>query len=192
MKSLYCTRWIVPFTLLTAVSFLVAGCGKAEVEKAKDAANKAADEAKAAAESAKDSATDAASAASDALSAGFTAAADKAAKALEGVEGGGALLAELKEMFTSATSTLEGITDKATAEAAVAKIEELGTSADKMAESAAKMPEEAMTAIGGVVESGIEQLKALVEKLMANSEIQEVLKPKLDELMAKLQKLAGA
>ena len=185
-------------TFFSALTMAVVGCGQAKVEEAKEVAKEAAADAKQAAASAKESAAEAAEAAgdaakqaTDAVSEGFSAAAAKAAQALEGVEGGEKFLSGLKEMFSSAEETLSGIKDKASAEAAEVKLDELNAQADQMVDSAAKLPKEAMTAVGGVVEAGIEQLRQIVDKLLSNPEIQEVIKPKIDELMDKLKKMIG-
>lgn len=207
MKTLMRLFTIVP---LLCIGMVMVGCDRAEVEQAKEKAKDAAETAKDAAADAKDSAEAAAIAAGDAakdagtavgdaakdatdrVSAGFSAVTEKASETLKSVEGGGAMLTEIKEMFSSAMETLRGITDKASAEAALPKLEELNTKAEQMAESTAKFPEEGMSAVGKVVEAGIEELKALADKLMSNPEIQEVIKPKVDALIDNLKKMTGA
>ena len=195
--------------LFLSMALVAAGCQK-EVEKAEDAAKQAAADSKAAAQDAEQAAAEAASAAgkaaedaaavtgeaardaAEAVGEGFSAVADEAEKALKSVEGGSEVLTGLRKMFGSAAETLRGITDKASAEVANSRLDELGAEVDRMAESAAKLPEEAMTAIGSVVEKGIEELKALGDKLVSNSEVHDVIKPKLDELTDKLKKMTGA
>jgi hypothetical protein len=171
--------------------FAVSGCDQKAVEDAGDAAKQSVEDAKDAAAGAMDAAGDAARDLSDKLGEGFATAAKNAASALEGVDGGGEMLSGLKDLFGSAQETLSGITDKASAEAAVAKIEEMGASVEGLAKKFEGMPSEAKTAVQGLVEQGVAKLKLLIDKIMANPEIQEVVKPKLDALMAKLRELTG-
>lgn len=171
----------------SATGDAVKEAGHAAADTAKEAAQTAGDAAIKAVESAGDAAKDV----EDKVSAGFSAAAEKASAALESVEGGGKLLTGIKDFFSSAEESLKGITDKASAEAALPKFDELASSLDGLAESAAKLPEEAMSAVKSVFEKGVAEIKSLAEKVFDIEGVEEVVKPKLDELMDKLKSLTG-
>ena len=74
--------------------------------------------------------------------------------------------------------------------AAAAKLGELSTGAEGLGESIKQLPEEARGAVGGLIAQGLVQLKALVEKASSIPGVADVMKPKLDELMAKLTALS--
>jgi hypothetical protein len=144
-----------------------------------------------AAESASDAAGDLAQKATDALGEGFAAAADKASSALASIEGGPEMLTKVKEFFASATDSLSGIKDEVSARAALPKLDELEGKISGLADMTAGLPAEAKTAVSGLLESGVNGLKALVEKIMALPGVESIVKPKLDAIMQKLSGLTS-
>jgi hypothetical protein len=129
--------------------------------------------------------------AADALGEGFSAAAEKASSALASVEGGPEMLTKVKEFFTSATQSLTKIKDEATARAAIPDLEELEGKISGLADMTAKLPGEAKTAVSGLLESGVDGIKSLVEKIMAIPGVESVVKPKMDAIMQKLTALTS-
>lgn len=117
-------------------------------------------------------------------------AAGKSAGELNGVAGGQELMTKVNELFNSTKNTLQGITDVDSAKAALPKLEELKGSADSLSKSISTLPEGAKSTISGVVEKGITELKALVEKIEAIPGVSAVAKPTIDQLMEKLSALA--
>ncbi|MEM9659686.1 MAG: hypothetical protein AAF961_15100, partial [Planctomycetota bacterium] len=81
---------------------------------------------------------------------------------------------------------------QATAEAAREKLTELMGSVGGMEEQLGALPGEAKTAVTGVIEQGMAALQALYEKLASKPEIQDVVKPKVEELMAKLKSMTSS
>lgn len=151
-------------------------------ETAKETVAKAGEKASEAAEKAKESAGEA----MDAISKEFSAATDKAKTALADVPNGSEILTELTGLFTSAKESLQGVTDSKAAQAASVKLGELDGKIDALSAKVKTLPEGAKTAIAGLIDKGIEQLKALSEKAKSIPNVGEVIQPKLDALIAKL------
>lgn len=117
--------------------------------------------------------------------------AGKAAEAVKGVEGGPELLSKITEFFGSAGKAMQGITDVESAKAALPTVEELKVKADELSKSITGLPEGAKSAVSGVMETGLAELKALVDKVLALPGVESVLKPAISGLMDKLQTVAG-
>lgn len=190
MQKFYVVRLLTGSSLMVCTLFAL-GCNQQSAQDAAKAVQDAGQAAGEAAEEAVGAAGDAAKQAMDSLGAEFTAAMDQASSALEGIEGGSEMLTQLKDLFGSLQSTLQGVTDSASAEAAVSKLDELSGSLEGLSSQAAELPSEAATAVKALIAQGIEQLKALADKALALPGVQETLKPKLDEMMEKLQQLVG-
>lgn len=94
-------------------------------------------------------------------------------------------------LFKTATTSLEGVKDAATAEAALPKLKELTTSAEDMKKMFGGLPEAGKATIKTLLGTGIDQLKALADKVLAIPGVGEKLKPVIDGLMAKLSAVAG-
>ncbi len=151
---------------LAAVLLFTAGC-----EEAKKAADQAAS-------SASSAAADAKAGAGDLMG--------KATEALAGVEGGSEMLKQVTEMFGKVTSTLGTVKDADTANAALPELSKLTEGFGGMTDMFGKMPEAAKTAVAGVIKSSLDQLKPIVEKVMAIPGVEAILKPAIDGLMSKL------
>ncbi len=201
--------WVVSTLVCSLLAIVNLGCSQ-EAEDALDKAGEAVTDAaeetggvvKEAAEDAgeavgeavgeaTESAGELAKEAGDKLSAGFSAAAEKAASALEGVDGGSELLTQVKEFFSSAQETLKGITNKESAEAAVSKLGDLDRAIAKIGDMMGKLPESAQASIGPMIAAGTAQLKALIEKVEEIPGVRDVIQPKLAELMDKLKSMSG-
>ena len=156
------------------------GCSQAEQagESAKEVVSKAGE-----------TVNDAAKDVGDKLSEGFSAAAEKASSAMEGIDGGAEILTKVKDLFGSAQTTLSGITDKVSAEAATSKLSELNGAVDSLGKLVGDLPAEAKSALGSLIDQGVQQLKSLVEKVVALPGISDVIKPKMDEIINKLTAL---
>jgi len=164
---------------VTSSVLFVAGCNEAEKagEAVKDAANEAGEKVGEAGEK---------------LSDGFSEAVEKASSALKDIDGGSEILTKAKDFFASAQTTIKGITDKASAEAAMTKLGDLDGAIDSLGEMAGKLPETAKTALSSVIDQGIKQLNALVEKIKEMPGVSDVIKPKMDELIEKLRGMLGS
>lgn len=179
--------------LLTA-----AGCSGESVKQAAtqaaSQAEAAAEQAGAAVEQAEAAATELSEKAGDAMSAlgeGFSEAASKATAALEGVEGGSALLKQVTDWFTAAQQALGEVKDEASADGVLSKLGDLSGQADVIQGLVDKLPDQAKAAVMELISKGLPQLKALVDKALAIPGVEAVLKPKLDEILSKITGLAG-
>jgi uncharacterized protein YukE len=176
--------------LLLVGVLALAGCSqeaKSKVDKAKKAAANAAESTKNAAGELAGKAGEAVEGAQESLQSAATAAAD----ALKDVAGGPELLKKVTEFFGSAGTALKGITDVESAKAALPKLGELTASTDELSKLMANVPEAAKSALSGVWEKGVVELKALVEKTLALPGVESVLKPAVTELLDKLAAIAG-
>lgn len=197
--------WVVSTLVCSLLAIVNLGCsqeaedaldkaGEAVTDAAEEtggAVKEAAEDAGEAVGEATESAGELAKEAGDKLSAGFSAAAEKAASALEGVDGGSELLTQVKEFFSSAQETLKGITNKESAEAAVSKLGDLDGAIAKIGDMMGKLPESAQASIGPMIAAGTAQLKALIEKIEEIPGVRDVIQPKLAELMDKLKSMSG-
>lgn len=163
LRSMFATGMVATFISL-------AGCGdttKQITEKAASAGNAAAD-----------AASGAAAGAGDLMG--------KATEALSGVEGGSEMLKQASEMFSKITSTLGTVKDADTATAALPELGKLTEGFGGMTEMFGKMPDAAKSAVAGVFKSSIEQLKPILDKVLAIPGVDAILKPAVDALMSKL------
>jgi hypothetical protein len=165
---------------VAAIVFSIsAGCSPEDASKmANDAANNAA-------ATAGDVADAAAGAASDA-GAGMSDLMGKATEALASVEGGSDMLKKVSEMFGSATSTLQGVTDVNSATSALPELTKLTDSFGGMTELYGKLPDAAKSAVAGVFQSSLKQLEPIIAQVLAIPGVESVLKPAIDALMSKL------
>jgi len=147
---------------------LTAGCSS---EAAKDMTNKAADAVEGAA-------AEASSGAADLLG--------KATDAMAGVEGGAEMLTQVKDMLATLTSTLGGVTDADTANNAMAEINKLSDGLGGLTEKFGSLPDAAKSAVAGIFQNSLGELKPMIDKVLAIPGVEAILKPAIDALMAKL------
>jgi hypothetical protein len=162
-----------------------------EMKKAGETASKAVEEAGDTASKAVEKAGESAKGAMEALGSEFSAAAAKAKTALNDVQGGPEILQKITDLFASAQQSLRDLKDSKAAEAATAKLAELDGKIDEVSQSIKPLPESAKSAIASVIEKGIEQIKALVEKARELPDIAEEVKAKLSAFVEKLGTLKG-
>jgi hypothetical protein len=102
-----------------------------------------------------------------------------------------ALTRDLGSTLEKVTRSLEGITDSASAQAALPKLKESLTSIDALEAMIAKVPENARGPITSAIDSARPRLKSLADKALAIPGVGDTLKPTVDSLLAKLDALAG-
>lgn len=110
----------------------------------------------------------------------------KATEALSSVEGGSEMLKQVSEMFGKITSTLGTVTDADSATAAVPELGKLTEGFAGLTDMYGKMPDAAKAAVAGVFKNSIEQLKPILDKVLAIPGVDAILKPAVDALMSKL------
>lgn len=158
---------------------------------AQQAVEQAAETASQAATQAADAAKQAAGAAQQAAGEAAQVASDTANQAASLVVGGVDLGAELKGMLDKVSTTLGGITDQATADAAVANLDELKGKVDGMTAQVDQLPAEGKKALASLVSAALPSLKELVAKVGSVSGAESI-KPALDAMIAKLEAWAQA
>ncbi len=161
------------FFAFAALLTLVTGCSP---DAAKSVTDKAADNVKSAAKGAADS-----------VGAGMSEMMGKANEALSGVEGGSEMLKQVTELFGKATKTLNGIKDVDSAKSALPDLSQLTESFNGISDLYGKLPDAAKSAVAGVFQSSLGNLKPVIEKVMAIPGVGEILKPAIDALMSKLE-----
>jgi hypothetical protein len=151
----------------------LAGCNKEDQKNVQQAAKNAAEQTK------------------NTIADGFEAANEKATAAMKSIEGGPEMLSGLTETFEGAEKAVKGIKDTETAKEAGSTIDQLDKKLDSLIASADKWPAEAKTAIANLSEAGLAKLKELVEKVKSIPEVETVIKPKLDQIAAKIKSLTN-
>ena len=109
--------------------------------------------------------------------------------AAAGLAAGKELREGLEDFFGATKETLGKVTDVESAKAALPKLSDLEAKLDSLTAKVEKLPEGAKEAVKDVAAKGHEELKKLGEKINALPGVSDVIKPKLDALMAKLSKL---
>jgi predicted negative regulator of RcsB-dependent stress response len=156
-------------------------------EAAKEAAGAATEAAGAAVEAAGEAAQAAGQAAGEAAQTAGEAVSSTAALVVGGVDIG----AELKGMLESVSTTLGGITDQATADAALPSLEEVRGKVDGLTAQVDQLPAEGKKALASMVSAALPALKELVTKV-GSIQGAEAVKPALDAMIAKLEGWANA
>ena len=99
--------------------------------------------------------------------------------------------AQLTTAFDGLKTTLGGITDAASAQAALPKLQEAVTSVDGLTAMAAKLTPTQRTMLSGLITAALPTLKELIAKVMAIPGVGDIVKPTADALMAKVEALAN-
>ena len=98
--------------------------------------------------------------------------------------------AQLTTAFDGLKTTLGGITDVASAQAALPKLQDAVTSVDGLTAMAAKLTPAQRTMLSGLVTAALPTLKDLIAKVLAIPGVGDVVKPTADALLAKIEALA--
>jgi hypothetical protein len=106
--------------------------------------------------------------------------------------GGVDLRAQLGTAVDNVRATLQGITDQASAEAALPKLQEATDHLDQVGKLATQLPEQARKAIGSMTSNALPSLREMLTKVMEQPGVREVLKPAVDALQAKFDTLVQA
>lgn len=199
-------RWLLPLIVLAglawaAFTYLMPGAKDAATDAASGAAETATESAAAVTDTAKDAAstaTDAvketAESATDAAATATDAAADKVSDAAASVTDAldpSAVGEQVTGLFSTATDTLNGITDAESAQAAVPAFGELGTKLDSVSGMIGNLPEAARGPIGTTAAEGMGKLQPLVDKVLELPGVGAILTPVLGPIMEKMQELGG-
>ncbi|MBX2824289.1 MAG: DUF937 domain-containing protein [Gammaproteobacteria bacterium] len=128
--------------------------------------------------------------AEDAATSVGDAAKDTAAAVSDAVDVDG-LSSDLTGMFDTAKTSLEGITDTASAESALPALEEMKSKVDGLGGMLEKIPEAARGPLSGIISTGLETLTPIIEKLRGLPGVGDVIDPIITPVLETLQGLAG-
>jgi small-conductance mechanosensitive channel len=157
-------------------------------EQAADSAEQTADEAADSAQETAEQATEATEQAADEATDTAEQAADDAGQATAALtEGGIDLGQEVGTAVSDAKTALEGITDKASAEAALPSLEGVKTKLDELGATVGKLPDAGKEALASLLDDSLPELQALVTKVEGIEGVGEVVKPTLDSIVATLE-----
>lgn len=96
----------------------------------------------------------------------------------------------LSKTMTDLTGTFAGITDAASATAALPKFEAAGKAVDGLATVAGKLDAGQKTVVGALISSALPALRATADKVLATQGVGEIAKPIVDALFVKIEALA--
>jgi hypothetical protein len=105
-----------------------------------------------------------------------------AALTVEGVNLG----EEIGTGVSDTVSALEGITDKASAEAALPDLKAVQTKLDDLGGKVEQLPQQAKESLASLLDDSLPELQDLVNKVEGMEGVGEVVKPTLDGIMTKL------
>ena len=164
---------------------------KATQDAVQQAAQQATQQAEAAAKQAADAAAAAADQAKQAAGQAVQAAGDAAQQAASLVVGGVDVGAQLTGLIESATTTLDKVTDQASAQAALPSLDELKGKVDGLTAQVDQLPAEGRKLLASMVGTALPPLKELVARA-GSIQGAEAIKPALDAVIAKLEGWANA
>ena len=100
------------------------------------------------------------------------------------------LAAELTSSVSTTRSLLQGVTDPASARAALPKLQQVSTQFDTIGNAMSQLPPNARKGVSSVVTRSMPMLNQLFERVLASPQTAEVAKPTIDALRTKLDALA--
>jgi hypothetical protein len=102
------------------------------------------------------------------------------------------VLADLTSSVDTVRTTLQGITDPASARAALPKLQQATEQMDRINSLAAQLPPSSRKELASLVAASMPALNRLCDRALSNPQIAGLAKPTIDALRAKLQSLAQA
>jgi hypothetical protein len=101
------------------------------------------------------------------------------------------LSGELAGVFSSLTKTLGSVTDKASAEEAVTKLDEINDKLKGTADAVDKLPADSKSTIHSLVATALTGLKKITDKVLAIADVGDNFKTVVAAIMGKLKDIAG-
>ena len=106
--------------------------------------------------------------------------------------GGVDLRAQIGTAVDNVRSVLQGVTDQASAQAALPKLQEATAQLDEVGRLAGQLPAEARKVLGAMTTNTMPALRDMMNKVMEQPGVRDVLKPAADALQAKFEALTQA
>jgi hypothetical protein len=98
---------------------------------------------------------------------------------------------QVTDVFKNATTALDGVTDAASAKAAVPKLTEINDSLTKLGGLVDQLPAEGKSALATLVSGSLSSLETLVAKVNEIPGAGEVIKPVADSMLEKLRAMTA-
>jgi hypothetical protein len=98
---------------------------------------------------------------------------------------------EVTSAVENATSALNGVTDAASAEAALPKLTEIDANLDRVGGLVGQLPAEGKSALAALINGALPELEALIAKVTEIPGVGAVIKPAADALVEKLKAMAA-
>ena len=98
---------------------------------------------------------------------------------------------QVTDVFTNATTALNGVTDAASAEAALPKLNGINDSLTKLGGLAGQLPAEGKAALATLVSGQLANLEALIAKVTALPGVGDIVKPVTDTMLERLRALTA-
>jgi hypothetical protein len=98
---------------------------------------------------------------------------------------------EVTSVFESATAALSGVTDAASAEAALPRLSEIGANVDRLGGLADRLPAEGKAALAALINGALPDLEALIARVSELSGVGDIIRPAANGLVEKLKAMAA-
>jgi hypothetical protein len=125
----------------------------------------------------------------DAVAEGVSAAWGNASSALRNFEGGKEILADMKQMYGTAKTSLSDVTSEKSAEKARAELNSLSQKLDEWKPKLSEMSEDTKVGVKLFFEHVADQLSTIGGQLSENEWVNDILRPKLREVIEQLKSL---
>jgi hypothetical protein len=106
--------------------------------------------------------------------------------------GGVNLADQVRSSIGDLRTTLVGITDSASAQAALPKVREVTAQLDKVHAMSAQLPKESRGSLSALIAAAMPTINSAIEKILATPGVGDIVRPALTELRTRLDTLARA
>jgi hypothetical protein len=98
---------------------------------------------------------------------------------------------EVTSVFESATAALNGVTDAASAEAALPRLSEIDANLDRLGGLAGRLPAEGKSALAALINGALPELEALIARVSDLPGVGVIIRPAANGLVEKLKAMAA-
>ena len=104
---------------------------------------------------------------------------------------GGSVVSDTTRLVSQAASTLAGVKDRASAEAAAPKLQNINSQLGNLRSTWQQLPETARTTASSTLQPQIDKLKNTAEPILNQPGVGDVIRPHIDKLMQNLNAISG-
>ena len=98
---------------------------------------------------------------------------------------------EVTSVFENATAALNDVTDAASAEAALPKLNEIDANLDRLGGLAGRLPAEGKSALAALINGALPELEALIARVTDIPGVGDMIRPAANGLVEKLKAMAA-